>query len=69
MSYRLGLVSRWGGGVGITKCHLVLKKLFVCKKGFFCLFIIKFVLWTSSRYDVYLDSGMKRLDLIQASLR
>ena len=52
----------------ITDCHSVLKKLFVCKKGFFCLFIIKFVLWKSSRYDVRLDSGMKRFDLIWASL-
>jgi len=68
-SYTLGLGNEWGeGAVRITYCNWVLKKLLVCKKGFCSLFICKFVLLTSSRYDVCLDSGMKRFDLIRASL-
>jgi len=49
-------------------CHLVLKKLFVCKNVFFCLFIMKFVFSTSSRYNVRLNSCMKKFDQIVASL-
>ena len=62
------VVTANGGRVGSTYYHSVLNKLFVCKKVFFFLFIIKFVFWTSSRYNVRLNSGMKRFDLIQALL-